>query len=81
MGRKRKKSDENQISIYDIMLRTGDRLFKDGKLYGEISGESESLYFIMKVKSLDSIPIPYHKHTLRESILTGKLTLKEYKYN
>lgn len=81
MSSKRKKVNENQISIFDMALRTGDRLFKDGKLYGEISGESESLYFVMKAKSLDTIPTPYHKDTLRERILTGKLTLEEYNYN
>lgn len=81
MGSKRRKINESQISIYDITLKAGDKLFKDGKLYGEISGESDSLYFILKTKSLDNIPIPYHKDTLRESILTGKLTLEEYNYN
>lgn len=81
MGSKKKRSNESQLSIFDMTLKAGDKLFRDGKLYGEITGESDSLYFVMKTSSLDNIPIPYHKDTLRESILTGKLTLEEYSYN
>lgn len=81
MKSRRKKLNENQLSIFDMALKAGDKLFKDGKLYGEITGESESLYFVMKTTSLDNMPIPYHKDTLRERILTGKLTLEAYNYN
>lgn len=80
MGSKRRKLNDSQLSIFDIALKAGDRLFKDGKLYGEITGESESLYFVMKINSIDNMPIPYHKDTLRERILTGNLTLEEYNY-
>jgi hypothetical protein len=81
MGSRRRKLNDSQLSIFDIALKAGDKLFRDGKLYGEIAGESESLYFVMKTNSLDNMPIPYHKDTLRESILTGKFTLEEYNYN
>lgn len=81
MGSKRRKLNDSQLSIFDMALKAGDKLFRDGKLYGEITGESESLYFVMKTNSLDNMPIPYHKDTLRERILTGMLTLEEYNYN
>lgn len=81
MGSKRRKLNESQLSIFDIALKAGDKLFRDGELYGEITGESESLYFVMKPNSFDNTPIPYSKDNLRERILTGRLTLEEYKYN
>ena len=80
MSSKRKQINENQISIYDIFLKTGDKLFKDGVMYGEIAGESESLYYVLKTNSKDNMPIPYQKQTLRNNILLGKLTLESYNY-
>jgi hypothetical protein len=81
MSGKRKRANENQISIYDMVLKAGDRLFKDGTIYGEITGESESLYYVLKSSSKDNMPIPYQKHPLRNSILLGKLTLECFNYD
>lgn len=78
---RKKQENQYQISIYDIALKSGDKLYKDGIMYGEITGESESLYFVMKTTSKDNIPIPYHKDTLRNNILLGKLTLENYRYS
>ncbi len=81
MGSRRKLANENQISIYDMVLKAGDKLFKDGALYGEIAGESESLYYVLKTNSRDNMPIPYQKHSLRNNILLGKLTLENFNYD
>jgi len=81
MGSKRKQKVGNQISIYDISLKAGDKLFKDGELYGEISGESELLYFVIKTSSIDRMPIPYQKENLRNNILMGKLSLESFNYD
>lgn len=81
MASKHKQINENQISIYDMALKKGDKLFKDGILYGEIAGESESLYFVKKANTTDNMPIPYQKETLRNSILLGKLTLENFNYD
>jgi hypothetical protein len=81
MSGKRKRANENQISIYDMVLKAGDRLFKDGAIYGEITGESESLYYVLKSSSKDNMPIPYQKHSLRNSILLGKLSLECFNYD
>lgn len=81
MSGKRKRANENQISIYDMVLKAGDKLFKDGALYGEIAGESESLYYVLKSSSQDNMPIPYQKHSLRNNILLGKLSLECFNYD
>ncbi len=81
MGSKRKQGTENQISIYDMTLNIGDKLYRNGGVYGEVVGESDSLYFIIKENSRDTIPIPYKKETLRNSILIGKLSLESLKYD
>jgi len=81
MSGKRKRVNENQISIYDVVLKVGDKIFKDGALYGEIAGESESLYYVLKSNSKDDMPIPYQKHSLRNSILLGKLSLECLNYD
>jgi hypothetical protein len=81
MSNKRKRANENQISIYDIVLKAGDKLFKDGTMYGEIAGESESLYYVLKCNSNDNMPIPFQKHSLRNNILLGKLTLECFNYD
>ena len=81
MSGKRKQRMDNQISIYDISLKAGDKLFKDGELYGEISGESELLYFVIKTSSKDNMPIPYQKENLRNNILMGKLSLESFNYD
>lgn len=81
MSSRRKKANENQISIYDIALKAGDKLFKDGVMYGEISGESESLYFVIKNNSRDKMPIPYQKQSLLDKILMGVLTMESFSYD
>lgn len=81
MSNKRNQSGENQISIYDMVLKAGDKLFKDGIMYGEIAGESDLLYFVIKANSNDNMPIPYQKQTLKNSILLGKLTLESFHYD
>jgi hypothetical protein len=81
MSSRRKQASENQISIYDMVLKAGDKIFKDGEMYGEIAGESELLYFVIKANSKDNMPIPYQKHSLRNSILMGKLTLESFNYD
>ena len=81
MSSKRRQRSEDQISIYDMVLRIGDKLYKDGFTYGEIAGESDSLYFVRKASSKDNMPIPYQKETLRNNILTGKLTLESFHYD
>lgn len=81
MGGKRKRANENQISIYDIVLKAGDKLFKDGVMYGEIAGESELLYYVFKTNSKDNMPIPYQKQSLRNNILMGMLTLESFNYD
>lgn len=77
----KRKASENQISIFDIALKTGDKLFKDGIVYGEITGESDLLYFVLKTNSKDNMPIPYQKQNLLNNILMGKLTLESFNYN
>ncbi|OGO78075.1 MAG: hypothetical protein A2Y23_15440 [Clostridiales bacterium GWB2_37_7] len=81
MCSRRRHANENQISFYDMVLKAGDKLFKDGVLYGEIAGESESLYFVVKTNSKDKMPIPYQKHSLRNSLLMGILTMECYSYD
>lgn len=81
MGSKRKQGTEDQISIYDMTLCVGDKLYRNGDLYGEVVGESDSLYFIIKENSIDTIPIPYKKETLRNSILVGRFSLESLKYD
>jgi hypothetical protein len=81
MSSRRKKTTEDQISIYDIALKAGDKLFKDGALYGEIVGESESLYYVIKTNSRDNMPIPYQKDSLLNYVLIGKLTMERYSFD
>lgn len=80
MSSRRKQKDDVQISIFEMTLKAGDKLYKDGKLYGTITGESESLYFVMKTVSFDNMPIPYKKDNLRNSILMGRLTLENLNF-
>lgn len=66
-----------QISFNDIKLRIGDKLYKDGRLYAEVMGESKELYFLHKSGSSCDMPNPYFKKTIIENILFGKLFLEE----
>lgn len=69
-----------QISIDDIKLSIGDKLYKNGKLYAEVAGESEELYFLQKSESSSDIPSPYFKVTIIENILFGKLFLERISF-
>lgn len=84
MRRRRKKNtgekEYEQISIGDIQLCVGDKLYKNGKLYAEVTGESEDLYFLLKSGSSCDIPSPYFKDTIIENILFGRLLLERLSY-
>ncbi|MEA4846165.1 MAG: hypothetical protein VB106_02910 [Clostridiaceae bacterium] len=84
MRRKRKSGSTErkfeQISLEDIELRIGDKLYKDGSLYAEVMGESEELYFLQKSGSSCDMPSPYFKDTIIESILFGKLFLEQLRF-
>lgn len=84
MKRKRKhgscEKEFEQISFEDIRLCIGDKLYKNGKLYAEVTGESKDLYFLLKSGSGCDIPSPYFKDTIIDSILFGKLFLERLSY-
>lgn len=84
MKRKRKKSSREkefeQISFGDIHICVGDKLYMDGKLYAEIMGESEDLYFLQKSESSCDIPSPYFKDTIIENILFGRFLLERLSF-
>ena len=51
--RRKRRSDSSermfeQIGFDDIKLSIGDKLYKNDKLYAEVTGESEELYFLQK---------------------------------
>ncbi|MDD4503372.1 MAG: hypothetical protein PHS15_00930 [Clostridiaceae bacterium] len=74
------KKPYEQISFGDIKLRIGDKLYKNGKLYAEVMGESEELYFLQKSGSNCDIPSPYFKETVIENILFGRLFLEQMNF-
>lgn len=81
--RKKKSSGEKtyeQISFGDIKLTIGDKLYKNGKLYAAVTGESEELYFLQKSGSDCDIPSPYFKETIIENILFGNLFLEQLSF-
>ncbi len=81
--RKKKASGEKpyeQIGIEDIKLSIGDKLYKNGKLYAEITGESEELYFLQKSESNCDLPSPYFKETIIDGILFGNLILERLSF-
>jgi hypothetical protein len=69
-----------QIGIGDIKLRIGDKLYQNGKLYAEVMGESEELYFLQKSGSSCDMPSPYFKDTVIDCILFGKLFLEQMSF-
>jgi hypothetical protein len=69
-----------QISFGDIKLCIGDKLYKNGKLYAEIMGESEELYFLQKSGSSCNMPSPYFKETVIENILFGRFILEQLSF-
>jgi hypothetical protein len=84
MKRKRKKHSNDrifeQIGFNDIKLSKGDKLYKNGELYAEITGESEELYFLQKTGSSCDMASPYFKETIIESILFGRLFLEQLSF-
>ena len=84
MKRRRKNSSREkmfeQISFGDIQLCIGDKLYMNGKLYAEVMGESEDLYFLQKSGSSCDIPSPYFKDTVIENILFGRFLLERLSY-
>ena len=69
-----------QICFEDIKLNTGDKLYKNGRLYAEVKGESEELYFLQKPGSGCEMHSPYFKNTIVESILFGKLFIEHMNF-
>ncbi|HYF83275.1 MAG TPA: hypothetical protein VEB00_09650 [Clostridia bacterium] len=84
MRRKRRNDSSEkmfeQIGFGDIKLNIGDKLYKDGKLYAEVTGESEELYFLQKSGSSCDLANPYFKNTVIESILFGRLLLEQMNF-
>ena len=69
-----------QIGFDDIKLNIGDKLYKNGKLYAEVTGESEELYFLQKSGSTCDLSSPYFKETVIESILFGRLIVERMSF-
>lgn len=83
--KKRRKSSSGQkafeqIGFEDIKLSIGDKLYKNGKLYAEVKGESEELYFLQKSGSNCDLPSPYFKETIIEGILFGRLYIEQLSF-
>jgi hypothetical protein len=81
--RRRSGSSERmfeQIGFTDIKLSVGDKLYKNGELYAEVTGESEELYFLQKSGSSCNLASPYFKETVIESILFGRLLLERMSF-
>lgn len=66
-----------QICIDDISVEIGDKLYRDGVLYAEVTDISESLYFLKKPHKPDSLPDFYIKDHIVREILFGNLTLQK----
>lgn len=84
MKRKRRTDSSErmfeQIGFGDIKLHIGDKLYKNGKIYAEVMGESEELYFLQKSGSNCDMPNPYFKETIIENILFGRLFLEQMSF-
>jgi len=84
MRRKRKTGSSErmfeQISFDDIKLCIGDKLYKNDKLYAEVTGESEDLYFLQKPGSSCDMPTPYFKETVIENILFGGFIIEKLSF-
>ncbi len=81
--RRKKRSGEKefeQIGFEDIRLYAGDKLYMNGELYAEVTGESEDLYFLQKSGSNCDIPSPYFKDTIIENILFGRFFIERLSY-
>lgn len=79
MKRKR-KVDQGQISIEDISLSIGDKIYRNSVLYAEVVDISDALYFLKKEHKQVDIPDPYKKEILVEKILEGEYTIDKVKY-
>jgi len=84
MKRKRRNASGEkmyeQIGFGDIKLSVGDKLYKNGRLYAEVTGESGELYFLQKSGSNCDMDSPYFKDTIIESILFGRLILERLSF-
>ncbi|MHB1393964.1 MAG: hypothetical protein ACYCYE_12995 [Clostridia bacterium] len=83
--RRKRRSDSSgkifeQIGFGDLKLNIGDKLYKNGELYAEVTGESEELYFLQKSGSSCDMASPYFKDTIIESILFGRLFLERLSF-
>jgi hypothetical protein len=84
MRRKRRNDSSGkmfeQIGFDDIKLSIGDKLYKDGKLYAEVAGESDELYFLQKSGSSCELASPYFKDTVIEGMLFGRFLLERMSF-
>lgn len=69
-----------QIGLLDIKLHVGDKLYKNGKLYAVVKGESDVLYFLQKEGSSCDMPTPYFKNTIIENILFGTFIIEHLSF-
>ncbi len=69
-----------QLSMEDIDLKVGDRLYKEEKLYAEVVGISSSLYFLDKPGSTSGIPDARMKEHLIKEILYGSYRLEQVRF-
>ena len=76
----KKKKDSDQLSFFNLKIGKGDIILKSGIPYGEIIDESESLYYMQKASSIDSIPSPCDKKRLIERIIKGELSIDSMRY-
>lgn len=79
-NRSKKYKESDQLCFENISLQIGDKLYKDGQLYGELSGESETLFFMKRPGKLDEIPSPYLKNQLIERVIMGTLTVQSVRF-
>ena len=78
--KKHRKSNDAQISMDDISLSVGDKLFMDNELYGQVSAVSENLYMLIRKTETEEIAIPFRKEVLINKILSGKYTIETLKF-
>ncbi len=75
-----KKCNEDQLSFFNLKLSKGDILLKEGRPYGEVVDESETLYYVKKAASNAPIPSPCDKKRLVERIISGELSVESLRY-
>lgn len=70
----------NQISIDDISIEIGDKLYRNSVLYAEVVDMGETLYFIKKPGETDSVLSFYIKDRLVRDLLFGNLSLQRLSF-